>query len=82
MLLWVPRALLALLLPMLLAQGEGKGTMRKHAGLGGPSQRWGRRHLIPPRVEGRGIYGVGAAAGKSGVSHRGARENFKALWSS
>lgn len=53
MLLWVRQALLALLLPMFLAQGEGKETVGKHAGPGW--QLCGRRCPVPPKVEGRRV---------------------------
>lgn len=55
MLLWVPQALLALLLPTLLAQGEGKETVGKHAGPGWQLQRWERGCLAPPKVEGKRV---------------------------
>lgn len=46
MLLWVPQALLALLLPTLLAQGEGKEAVGKHTGPAG-SYRGGRGDAWP-----------------------------------
>lgn len=55
MLLWVPQALLALLLPMLLAQGEGKATVGKCMGFAWPPVDPGRGGLTPPSVEGRRV---------------------------
>lgn len=67
MLLWVPQALLALLLPTLLVQGEGKGTVGKHTGFGWPPAEAGQGMLHSPKGPGKEGFGVGGAAGKSGI---------------
>ena len=79
MLPWVPRALLGLLLPTLLApRGEGKETVGQHAAPGWQWTEVGRERLAPPKVEGRRVLEQVRQQKSQGSYRMWARENFHA----